>query len=81
MRADAVAPEQKEATTQDQQWELIDGAACPPPNSKWRMNKWVIVVLCIAWIVSPLDGDFIPVIGWIDDLFAAYIAYRQISGK
>jgi hypothetical protein len=51
----------------------------PLPGETWRMNKWVVLGLCVAWIISPLDGDFVPVIGWVDDFFAAYIAYRRLK--
>ena len=43
------------------------------------MNKIIVAALCLAWIVSPLDGDWVPVLGWIDDALAAYIAYRQFD--
>lgn len=28
----------------------------------------VIVILCVLYTLSPLDFDFIPAIGWLDDL-------------
>jgi len=33
----------------------------------------VLPVLCVAYIVSPIDAfpDFLPIIGWLDDLVAA----------
>jgi Protein of unknown function (DUF1232) len=51
----------------------------PAPGKPGGMNKWVVLALCVIWILSPLDGDFIPFLGWIDDVFAAYIAYRQFK--
>jgi hypothetical protein len=42
-------------------------------------KKWLIVAACLLWIISPIDGDFIPFIGWLDDAFAAYIAYQQFK--
>jgi uncharacterized membrane protein YkvA (DUF1232 family) len=39
----------------------------------------------LAWIIGaalycvcPLDGDFVPVVGWIDDAVVCWIAYRQV---
>lgn len=31
-------------------------------------QKLGITVLCLLWVVSPLDLDFLPLIGWIDDV-------------
>lgn len=35
--------------------------------------------LYVAYVVWPLDfvPDFLPVLGWVDDLVAAYLAYQQ----
>ena len=43
------------------------------------MNKWVVLTLCVLWIISPLDLDFVPFLGWVDDAFAAYLAYRSFQ--
>ncbi|MCC6228536.1 MAG: DUF1232 domain-containing protein [Phycisphaerales bacterium] len=30
-------------------------------------QKIGLTILGLLWVVSPLDGDFIPLLGWIDD--------------
>lgn len=37
------------------------------------MRRW-LVLACVLWIVSPLDGDWVPVVGWIDDAAAGLVA-------
>ena len=51
----------------------------PKPVKAVGVNKWVVIALCVLYIVFPLDilPDFIPVLGWGDDLAAAVIALRQ----
>lgn len=58
--------------------------APPPPQmppDRSPAKKALIVAACLLWIVNPLDGDFIPFLGWIDDAFAGYIAYRTAWPK
>lgn len=43
----------------------------------WRM---IVILFCILWIISPFDFDFIPVIGWIDDLVALLVAAGLFIG-
>jgi uncharacterized membrane protein YkvA (DUF1232 family) len=47
------------------------------------MGKLLIVVLCLAYILSPLDviPDVIPVAGWGDDLVAALIGLRALLAQ
>jgi uncharacterized membrane protein YkvA (DUF1232 family) len=45
-----------------------------------------IIIACVAllYIISPIDliPDFIPIIGWIDDLIVAFIGFKAVfSGK
>jgi uncharacterized membrane protein YkvA (DUF1232 family) len=42
-------------------------------------------MMAIAWIIGavlylvcPLDGDWIPVVGWIDDAFVAWLASKKV---
>ena len=44
------------------------------------MGKLIIVALCIGYILFPIDliPDFIPVLGWGDDLVAAIIGLRAL---
>jgi len=47
-------------------------------QAKWK--KIIIVLLAFIYVVSPLDliPDFIPVIGWLDDLGVLAWAARQV---
>lgn len=46
----------------------------------------IVALILLAWIISPIDPipDVIPVIGWIDDLFAFIclipVAWKIIKG-
>lgn len=42
----------------------------------------IIALLAILYIASPIDfiPDFIPVIGWIDDVFAGMVAFGSLFG-
>lgn len=33
----------------------------------------------LIYIISPLDFDWVPFIGWIDDGVAAYLVYRRLQ--
>jgi uncharacterized membrane protein YkvA (DUF1232 family) len=41
----------------------------------------LIAIGAIIYIVCPLDLDFIPVLGWVDDAAVGYSAYKAITGK
>ena len=43
----------------------------------WRM---IAIFLCMLWVISPFDFDFIPVIGWIDDFIAIIVAITLFLG-
>ena len=47
-------------------------------QAKWK--KIIIVMLAFIYVVSPLDliPDFIPVIGWLDDLGVLAWAAKQV---
>jgi hypothetical protein len=58
------------------------GAATPPlPKENWK--RGIIALLAILYILSPLDliPDFIPVIGWLDDLGVLAWAARYVLKK
>lgn len=45
--------------------------------------KWVIVAILGLYILSPIDfiPDFIPIIGWIDDIIAGIILIKMLLSK
>jgi uncharacterized membrane protein YkvA (DUF1232 family) len=64
----------------------IAGPASPPPQAGplkwfgdvWNSKKHGLILLCAAaWIVCPIDGDFVPLLGWIDDGFAAVLGIKH----
>ena len=58
---------------------LIPGTRQPlKSQTKWK--RFIIVLLAFIYVVSPLDliPDFIPVIGWLDDLGVLAWAAKQV---
>ena len=58
---------------------LIPGTRQPlKSQTKWK--RVIIVLLAFIYVVSPLDliPDFIPVIGWLDDLGVLAWAAKQV---
>lgn len=51
------------------------------PKENWK--RGIIALLAILYILSPLDlvPDFIPVIGWLDDLGVLAWAARYVLKK
>lgn len=47
-------------------------------QAKWK--RVIIAVLAMIYVISPLDliPDFIPIIGWLDDLGVLVWAARQV---
>lgn len=53
------------------------------PTLVWRYLHWsgaktrdkVLVLIAFLWLLSPFDGDFLPVIGWIDDAMLSFVAW------
>jgi uncharacterized membrane protein YkvA (DUF1232 family) len=60
--------------------------AMQPPPPSWEVQKksgagkWIVIALCIGYIALPLDliPDFIPILGWGDDLAAGLIGLRAL---
>ena len=51
-----------------------------PLKSQAKWKRVIIAVLAMLYVISPLDliPDFIPVIGWLDDLGVLVWAARQV---
>ncbi len=44
-------------------------------------EKCLLVIGCILYVICPLDFDFIPIVGWVDDVAViGYTAVRVVSG-
>ena len=55
-------------------------ASQQPLKSQAKWKRAIIALLAILYVISPLDliPDFIPVIGWLDDLGVLVWAARQV---
>jgi uncharacterized membrane protein YkvA (DUF1232 family) len=55
-------------------------ASQQPLKSQAKWKRIIIVLLAFIYVISPLDliPDFIPVIGWLDDLGVLAWAARQV---
>ena len=55
-------------------------AAQQPLKSQAKWKRVIIALLAMIYVISPLDliPDFIPVIGWLDDLGVLVWAARQV---
>ncbi|WP_276727797.1 DUF1232 domain-containing protein [Capnocytophaga granulosa] len=41
-------------------------------ENKSHVNEWILAILSIAYLVSPIDIiPDIPIVGWVDDFFIA----------
>lgn len=54
-----------------------------PLKSQAKWKRVIIALLALLYIISPLDliPDWIPVIGWLDDLGVLAWAARQVYFK
>ena len=54
-----------------------------PLKSQAKWKRVIIALLALLYIISPLDliPDWIPVIGWLDDLGVLAWAARQVFFK
>jgi uncharacterized membrane protein YkvA (DUF1232 family) len=67
------------ANTTEQIPTVIPGTRQPlKSQAKWK--RVIVVLLAFIYIISPLDliPDFIPVIGWLDDLGVLAWAAKQV---
>ncbi len=55
---------------------VIQPAARPRRRSMSVFWFWLIVILAVLYVISPIDivPDFIPIAGWIDDVVVALTA-------
>ena len=59
------------------------------PRRLWRFLRdpnapkapKIIALLAIAYVVSPLDGDWMPILGWLDDIGLSGIALGYLATK
>ena len=42
-------------------------------------KKWLLIAACAAYVICPLDMDFIPFLGWVDDLMVVLLTRYQIK--
>lgn len=42
-------------------WKFLRSRKIPV----WKKS---LLILALAWVVSPLDGDWLPILGWLDDV-------------
>lgn len=49
-------------------------AFCDRPRTITQKTK--LTLLALVWVINPLDFDFIPILGWIDEGFVAYCVAR-----
>ena len=68
------------STQSAQQIPTIIPGARQPLKSQAKWKRVIIVLLAFIYVVSPLDliPDFIPVIGWLDDLGVLAWAAKQV---
>ncbi len=55
-------------------WRFLRDPAAPKAPK-------IIALLAIAYVVSPLDGDWMPILGWLDDIGMSGIALGYLATK
>ena len=52
-------------------------------HGKYRMSLMTHVALLfgLLYIISPLDFDWIPVVGWVDDGFVFYLLLKRLQSE
>lgn len=53
----------------------------PPKAKRSPQTTALLVVLCLIYVLSPIDflPDFIPLLGWIDDIGAIVAAIGMVK--
>jgi uncharacterized membrane protein YkvA (DUF1232 family) len=47
-----------------------------------ELTKSVLIVIAtVLYVICPLDGDFIPVLGWLDDIVVIWLCIDYFRGK
>jgi hypothetical protein len=80
----AAASPQKLTNREDVPVELVDrdGRETDHKATDKNLPPWAWPLIAFAYAVCPLDGDFIPVLGWIDDgLVACFAAYKWWTAR
>jgi Protein of unknown function (DUF1232) len=52
-----------------------------PPRARPKINKWLLFSLAILYVVCPLDFDFIPIGGWVDDAIVMFMSIKALLDK
>ena len=52
-------------------------------HGKYKMSflTHLYLIFGIIYIISPLDFDWIPVVGWIDDGFVFYLLVKRLQNE
>ena len=52
-------------------------------NGKYKMSFMtnIALVLGLIYIISPLDFDWIPILGWADDGFVFYLLVKRLQNE
>ena len=79
-QGDGTGPIQPVQSWEIERYQAAVTEVVSPQAGKGGLNKWVVIALCVFYIVWPIDivPDFIPVLGWGDDVVAAVIGLRQL---
>jgi uncharacterized membrane protein YkvA (DUF1232 family) len=46
-----------------------------------QLKSMLIVIATVLYVICPLDGDFIPIIGWLDDIGVVGLCIGYFMGK
>lgn len=46
-------------------------------NTPRRIPPWIWLLGGAVYVICPLDFDFVPVLGWLDDIFVACMCIKQ----